>query len=237
VCVWNLLLIHFQTHYSGNEARRGLCCNVSSALLCDKITKANCPLALGLQRAAKPLSEWSGVTSVDSQGKMMHRWQDRWHMTVQTVIYENKLFAANMCVSNGKTEPSGSQVRTWSKTLEFPGIVLGSPGIWSSESWGQGDYSIPIVSPCGSSLRSQCTLGEYSTSDQPITPLYIKSQHVSEKPIKVGLKLMERWNIYVPIRQRKIQYGEMTQWVKMLPSGPELNPQNPQRCWYCSSYL
>lgn len=64
----NLLLIHLQTHYSGNEAGSELCCNASPALLCDEITKAMGLEALALQRAAKPLSEWSGVTSMDRKG-------------------------------------------------------------------------------------------------------------------------------------------------------------------------
>lgn len=63
----NLLLTHLQTHYSGNEAGSELCCNASPALLCDKITKATGLVALALQRAAKPLSEWSGVASVDRE--------------------------------------------------------------------------------------------------------------------------------------------------------------------------
>ena len=37
----NQLLIHFQTHYSENEAGSELCCNAVPALLFDEIKKAN----------------------------------------------------------------------------------------------------------------------------------------------------------------------------------------------------
>ena len=45
----NQLLIHFQTHYSENEAGNELCCNVVHALLFDEITKANGLVALVFQ--------------------------------------------------------------------------------------------------------------------------------------------------------------------------------------------
>ena len=42
----NQILIHFQTHYSENEAGSELCCNAVPALLFDEIKKANGPVAL-----------------------------------------------------------------------------------------------------------------------------------------------------------------------------------------------
>ena len=42
----NQLLIHFQTHYSKNEAKSEFCCNAFPALSFDEITEANSLVAL-----------------------------------------------------------------------------------------------------------------------------------------------------------------------------------------------